>query len=296
MTAASTIDDRTQFQTRETGRRSDPLRSGLDRLRSSQRPPLGSQIVRSAERVVLARPTIVGRAAKRRSDQFPAFAPLLEELEIAGWSSLHRLLSGNFHDWLLLGEGRMLVTVGQAVGPEPRDPMEAALVSQAAWSAVRAHAHHTRDAGTLLSLAARTLWPMPGAAWQAAVAVALVDTTGGRASVAMAGDCLVWRVRAASCEQVLIRQPMLAGAADFTYASHSLQLSLRERLLMVADDPSRRLPKLGSSIGAELSRLDAESHRRMTATGAVALLRRHYQPETDDDTGVPVSIAAVRRR
>ena len=84
--------------------------------------PLSSAqaINRAAQQKLLADPAVA-----RMSGQLPAFAPLLEELEIAGWSSHRGSLSGNFHDWLLL-EGRMiLVAVGQAVGrarPNRRKP------------------------------------------------------------------------------------------------------------------------------------------------------------------------------
>ncbi|MEX0614136.1 MAG: SpoIIE family protein phosphatase [Pirellulales bacterium] len=234
-------------------------------------------------------------AVARRNAQLPGFAPLLDELEIAGWSSHRRLLSGNFHDWLLL-EGRgVLVTVGQAVGPDPHDLTEAALVAQAAWAAIRAHAYHTSDAGTLLSRASRSLWPIPNSRLQASVAVALIDSAEGHASVAMAGDCLAWKVRAATSELLTICQPPLGGAAEFAYISQSVQLSLLERLLLVADDPMQRSPKLAASIAASFAQLDAESHRRMIAADAVALVRRHYELPADEIQS-PASIVAVRRR
>ena len=48
-------------------------------------------------------------AAARQNSQLPGFAPLLEELEVAGWSSHRRALSGNFHDWMLLERRTLLV-------------------------------------------------------------------------------------------------------------------------------------------------------------------------------------------
>ena len=286
MAASSTIDDYTQFHTREPGRRSNPLRplpADIAQCLAAQAAPV--------DRAATPRATAVAR----RNAQLPGFAPLLEELEIAGWSSHRRFLGGNFHDWLLLEGCGVLVTVGQAVGPEPFDPTEAALVGQAAWAAIRAHAYHTRDAGTLLSLASRSLWPIPNAGLQASVAVALLDCAGGHANVAMAGDCLAWTVRAATSEQLAICQPPLGSAADFTYPSQSVQLSLRERLLLVADDPQRRSAKLASSIAASFAQLDAESHRRMLAADAVGLVRRHYERAADEAQS-PASIVAVRRR
>jgi hypothetical protein len=243
----------------------------------------------------LERPPVIAPAVARQIRQVPAFAPLLDELEIAGWSSHRRRLSGNFHDWLML-EGRLiLVGVGQAVGPEPLDATESALVAQSAWATIRAHAHHVRDAGELLSMAARSLWPMPNAAVQAAVAVALVDTAEGHASVAMAGDCLAWRIRAAFSEQLVFNQPTLGSAADFTYASQPVQLSLRERLLLVADNPLRRAAKLPAAIATTFARLDAETHRRMLAADAVALVRRQCERGAEEARS-PASVVAVRRR
>jgi hypothetical protein len=240
------------------------------------------------------RPAATSPGAERQRAQLPAFAPLLEELEIAGWSSHRRVLSGNFHDWILLGGDRVVVTVGHAVGPEPLDPTVAALVAQSAWTAIRAHALHARDAGHLLTLAAQTLWPIPAAPARASVAVAIVDTAGGQASIALAGECMAWRVRAAKSEQVAVGQPLLGGAADCTYLSQSVQLSLRERLILAVDESNERSAGLTSSVVTSFSRLDAESHRRMTAVEAVAMVRKHY--EAGGDAAAAASIAAVRRR
>ena len=280
MVASSTIDESNKLASRNSGRRTNPLRSNL-----------------SAEAMCAAAPTAPSdeRAVTRQSAQLPAFAPLLEELEIAGWSSHRRLLSGNFHDWLLLEGRRLMVIVGQAVGTESLDPVEAALAAQGAWAAVRAHAHHVSDAGALLSLVGRSLWSLPSGGTQINLAVAIVDTAEGNASLAVAGDCLAWTIRAAATEALAVRQPSLGAAADFAYQSHLVQLSLRERLLLVADDPQQRSAKLASQIAASFSQLDAESHRRMIATDAVALARQSFD-EIADGTCSPASIVAVRRR
>ncbi len=294
MTVTSTIDALSPLHTREAGRGTNPLRpvptgtAVVARERRESRP--GQSAEHAAPRKASLSP-----AAALRNAQMPAFAPLLEEFEIAGWSSHRRLLGGNFHDWLLLDGRELLVIVGQVVGPQPVDPMESALVAQAAWAAIRAHACHVCDAGTLLSLATRNLWPMPSANLHAAVAVALIDTVEGHATLANAGDCLIWKVRAAATEKLAARQPLLGEVADFTYISQWVQLSLRERLLLVADDAQRRSLKLATSVAASFAQLDAESHRRMLATDAVALVRRHYE-RNEDDSRSPASIIAVRRR
>jgi Stage II sporulation protein E (SpoIIE) len=238
----------------------------------------------------------ISAAAERSFEQLPAFAPLLEELELAGWSSQWRMLSGHFHDWMLLDRGRVMVMVGQATATELADPMETALAAQSAATALRAHAYHTTDAGHLLALAARTLGTNAAMTHHASVAVALVDGVGGSASLAIAGDCLAWRVRAAKCEQVLSDQPALGVETNFDYAAQDFALSLRERLLLVADHPNHRGPRLAATIAANFRHLDAESHRRMTAADATALVRRQFEEQIEENPLASASIIAVRRR
>jgi hypothetical protein len=302
VTAATTLDEHlptlpisaATLSRQEPGRRTDPLLPAP--ALALPQPSFGSQSATKSSKLK-RRPSEGNRTSSASRDrlraQLPAFAPLLEELEIAGWSANRSRAAANFHDWLLLGSDRLLVTVGHAADPESRDPTESALVAQAAWAAIRAHAIHTRDAGTLLSLAGQSLWPTPAATVHAHLAIAIIDTLEGHATLAIAGDCLAWKIRAATSEQLAVRQPALGAAADCTYIAHSVELSLRERLILVADNPHHRPPKLAASIAATFAHLDAETHRRMLAVDAVTLLRRHYEspgPRT------PASIAAVRRR
>jgi hypothetical protein len=294
VSATSTIDERTQLPIKKPGRRANPLRpASVEASVAALRGTLGS--ARPLEQPTAAT-SVMERAIARQCGQLPAFAPLLDELELAGWSSHRRTLSGNFHDWMMLDGRVIMVAAGHAIGPEPTDAVEAALVAQAAWSTIRAHAGDVCEAGELLSRAASSLWRTPNEGVQAAVVVALLDTIEGNASIAMAGDCLAWRIRAATLEQLTVRQPMLGGVADFSYASQLVQLSLRERLLLVADNPAQRPAKLAATVAANFARLDAESHRRMIAADTLAIVRDQYQRHATDITAPSASIIAVRRR
>jgi hypothetical protein len=296
VTAAPVLDVRPATQIRETDHGTDPLWpfSDASNIVQSKRIRLPKTLCRANKRTATPTMAAASPAADRLRAQLPPFAPLMEELETAGWSSHRQQLTGNFHDWMLLGGDRLLVTVGRAAIPASADPVEAALVSQAAWAAVRAHAPHAADAGAVLSLASQTLWSPP-AATLSSLAVALVDTTGGNTSVALAGDCLAWRVRAATCERLSLQQPPLGTTPSFNYLSQSFPLALRERLILVADDSSRRSPKAELVLADSFTHLDAESHRRMAAADAVALVRQIYDA-SDCDSSQSTSIAAIRRR
>ncbi|MCC7475798.1 MAG: SpoIIE family protein phosphatase [Pirellulales bacterium] len=234
----------------------------------------------------------------QRSSQFPTFAPLLEELEIAGWSSHRKQLSGNFHDWQLLEDRRVMLMAGFAHSAEGNclgENVEAALVAQGAWSALRAHAMHVADAGTLLSMTLRSLWSGRLSNLPISVAIAMLDLEGGRANVAVAGDCLALRVRASGVEKIAIRQPALGTADDFTYLAHSVQIAVRERIVIGVDDPGSRPAKWSGRMATAFNRLDAETHRRQAAADVVALVREEHEQWARYGPAW-LSVVAVRRR
>jgi hypothetical protein len=261
-------------------------------------PRLRRRAARGTDPLRTARPQTnrVAETFDRPQEFSPSFAPLLEELEIAGWSSQWRILSGHFHDWMLLDRGRVLVTVGQVAAAELADPMDTALMAQAASIAIRAHAHHCDDAGQLLTLAARTLRTISATSHEASLAVALVDAAGGTTSLAVAGECLVWRVRAAKVEVLASDQPTIGTDGNFTYDAQDFALSLRERLLLVADHARHRAPKFAGTIVSKFRHADAESHRRMTAADAAAIVREQYETDIELNPLASASVVAVRRR
>jgi hypothetical protein len=209
------------------------------------------------------------------------------------------MLSGNFHDWFIVDGRTLLVMVGQATpldNNHANDAVEAALVAQGAWASIRSHAHHATEAGELLSLAAGSLWSNMSAGMQATVVIALAELDGGHASVAVAGDGLAFRIRAAGAEQLGTTQPTLGADPSFSYVSHSVQLALRERLLLMVDEPSKRLAKTPAKIVNYFAQIDVESHRNMMAADAVAVVRDCCQTQTAATDRLGLSLAAIRRR
>jgi hypothetical protein len=197
---------------------------------------------------------------------------------------------------MLLERRTLLVLAGHATSAESADPIEVALVAQGAWAAIRSHAQHANDAGTLLSLTGKSLWPIANPGIQASIAVAIVDLDGGYATVAAAGDCVALKIRAMGAEQITLSQPAIGANCEHMYPSHSIQLSLRERIVLVATESTRRPANAVANITSEFSRLDAESHRRMMAADAVGIVRQCYNARRAVEDRASVSIVAVRRR
>ena len=197
---------------------------------------------------------------------------------------------------MLLANGRVLVVVGQTGEPEFADATNAALLSQAAWATLRAHALHVRDAGALLSLTAKSLWPMPGAIQHVSAAVAPSTLSAAGSTSPFRGTARCGACRAAATEQLTVHQPPLGTSCDFAYRSHVLELSLRERLILVADEPAYRMNRCVAALESAFTHLSAESHRRMTAVDAVAIAREQFDGGGEGDAQTSASIVAVRRR
>jgi len=288
------FDSYTASSNTAVGLASTALRERVDRVRTTKSIYEGSE-TEAGRAATLS----IAAGSTRQSAQFPAFAPLLEELEVAGWSSHRRMLSGNFHDWMMLENQTMMVVAGQAVAMrsvEFADPLEAAMVAQGAWATIRSQAHHASDAGTLLSLAARSLWTNVGENIQVEAAVAVVDLEGGHCSVAVAGDCMALRVQAGCCEQIAARQPMLGAISDFTYLGYSVSLAMRERIVLMADDARRRPVDMMAKLAGSFAKLDANAHRKLMAADAIAMVREERDQAAESGERAAASIVGVRRR
>ena len=108
-----------------------------------------------------------------------------------------------------------------------------------------------------MSLAAQSLWPIANTGYKPRLPWRLVDLDGGHASVAVAGDCLALQdPRGRLANKLQLANRRWGRITDFMYLSHSIQLSLRERILLVADEPLRRPAKLV-----------IENRRQLCATG-----------------------------
>jgi serine phosphatase RsbU (regulator of sigma subunit) len=236
---------------------------------------------------------MANQAIQRRRNQLPSFAPLLEELEISGWSSHRDELAGNFHDWLPLEDGSVLVALGKAVESATGDPIDAALVAQSIWTAIRSHALHTDNAGTIASLVSKT-WgsgSIGGAA--ASVAIAIVAPTGGRIHVAVAGHCLAIRVRAATCETLHTHGFPVGTQPATHYPCQQFELRPRERFVLFTAINASASMAIENSIGQHFSNVSAESHRKMTATETLKHLRSVVE---DLDDATSTSGLVIRRR
>ena len=224
-----------------------------------------------------------------------SFAPLLDEIEIAGWSSDRDRLASTFHDWLSLEGGQVMVSAGQGLNRES-DPTESGLIARSVRTAVRAHALHARDAGRLLALVARTLGETSTGGPLASLTVGLIEPMGGGVQLAMAGPCLALRIRATGCTPLPAPQPALGIHAEIVSLHEQVDLRPRERLALITGQSDCFLTRLEAEIKKQFGGLTSEDHRKMTASQTLALVRQGVDMSRNLGDYESTSVVVVRRR
>lgn len=236
-------------------------------------------------KVLLPKPAVVQaniRLAK------PATSPLVDEWELAGWTTPKVAAAPAFYDWQTLADGRTLV----AAGAMTADAYTADGWLQAARIALRAHADSSQDAGELLTHANHTLWLASPGGEGLAVAVALLDGDGEHSSLAAAGQAGIARWRAASCEWTPTNCPPLGWSERAIYTPRTANLVVRERLVLVTSGHSLPAAAAIHRMAGKL-RMASPSELR-TMPGKRAL--RAFADAAQRVGLVPGGLAMVRRR
>jgi serine phosphatase RsbU (regulator of sigma subunit) len=178
-----------------------------------------------------------GTAARQRDQQFdiaerwqherlPSVMPLVDDIELAGWTCQAAGVGGDFHDWSVLPDGRLALAVGDAAGKL----LEAGLGATALQAALRAHTGYRHDAGQLLSRVNDTLWTGSAGGQSAALFYALVQPDTGMVEFAQAGDAAAILLRAGD-----ETREILAGSARALGIDPDSRYSVDHRLLMPGD-------------------------------------------------------------
>ena len=211
--------------------------------------------------------------------------PIAEEWEIAGLydSSLE---SSSLFDCQTLADGRTLLVAGTLVG-ESENP---AALFQAARIALRAHAVESLDAGELLTRTNHTLWSASPGGEGLAIAVALLERDGGRASVAMAEAAAALRWRSSTCDVIRAESPALGWSEKTAYVGRNFNLNVRERLVLLAPNGGTAGKEVLTTLCDQLQKQSSAELRSLPARRAL----RQIADTTAEIVG-PASFALARR-
>jgi sigma-B regulation protein RsbU (phosphoserine phosphatase) len=232
------------------------------------------------------------RAAGWQQDRLPSIMPLLDDWQLAGWTSQARGIGGDFYDWCVVPDGALAVAVGDAHGAL----LEAGLSAASLHTAIKSHELYRHDAGQMLSRLNETLWTASPGDQFASLFYARIDPDSAALEYASAGRVGVIILRADQFEILPAESAPLGTDPDSTFARHQQQLGPGDVLVVVSEGV------LGSCLDASQPITEAtlanalQPHRHATAEQLVervrSLLTSHAsQPPADDCT-----VLIVKRR
>lgn len=129
----------------------------------------------------------VAAAERLQRGGLPSIAPVLDDLEIAGWTAQAESVGGDFFDWFCLPDGLVTVAVGDAMD----SGIEGAMSASAVKTALRSHAQYQRDIDRLLDQVNLTLWTGSTGSQFAALFCGLIETATGMVHYGSAGQISV---------------------------------------------------------------------------------------------------------
>jgi phosphoserine phosphatase RsbU/P len=229
-------------------------------------------------------------AARWLSERLPSIVPLLDDYEVAGWTQQAEEVGGDFHDWSVLTDGRLSLTVGDSEG----ELLAAALAATSLQAAIKAHAAHRHTAGELLTRVNESVAATSPGDQRASLAYALIDPDTGKVQLALAGNAAAILVGPDDRVVTATDSPRVGEAADFTFADDTMTLRAGEVLLLVSSGVRHAVDAAGLRIGeASIASLIAK-HLRDSAGGLLNRLRRLL--EHDQQIAEDLTVVVVKKR
>jgi phosphoserine phosphatase RsbU/P len=233
----------------------------------------------------------VDAAARWQASRLPSVTPLLEDFEVAGWTSQADGIGGDFYDWSVLADGRLSIAVGDAQGKL----IEAGLGAAAVQAALKSHAAYPHASAKLLARVNETLWATSAGDQFASLLYGLIDPESGAVDLALCGSAAALHVSRTSRELLKSSTLALGTDPDTRFESQTRHLHPGDFLIVLSEGVQNAVDEGGLRIG-ELSIASLVSKNlRDSADGILAKIRRLID-RGQDGQQEDMTVLVVKRR
>ena len=154
----------------------------------------------------------LSRAAQWQQARLPSIKPLLDDWDIAGWTSSATLLGRAFHEWFVPADGSLAMALGAAEG----SLMESALTAAALHTSIRAHSSYSHDAARMVASANETFWNSSAGGQFASLFYGLIQPETGRCEWSHVGQIIGLVARPTGVETLTRHTDLLGTHLDET--------------------------------------------------------------------------------
>ncbi|MFT5524471.1 MAG: sigma-B regulation protein RsbU (phosphoserine phosphatase) [Pirellulaceae bacterium] len=260
---------------------------------------IAGRISSDLEREILLQHSLESRVQERKLrsaadwqfDRLPDFPPLVDDWEIAGWTSQTEVVGGAAHDWAILNDGTLAATVLDAEG----ENVESALTLASLQGALKALAPNCGSAKQFLNQLNDSVWTASCGDQFANLGFVRVQPETGDVEFASAGTVELFRIHRRGYERLSTEPTPLGVQPDQIYRQKKLELKHGEMLLLVSagarqvlDDDDR--PTIERAIEHLAHKGQDESVEDLVTYIQVLLDSAAVRPAVD------ISLALLRRR
>ena len=233
----------------------------------------------------------VAAAERLQRNELPTISPLLDDWDVAGWTSQAEGVGGAFHDWFCVPQGLLAVAVGKAA----EQGIAGAMTANAVKTAVRAHARYHRQAERILQQVNLTLWTGSAGDQHAALFCGLIETATGRVCCSSAGRLSVLRLHGDHWQSLDQSTASLGTSPEADFEQFGHELSPGDALVIFTDSfhdaPDNEDRPLGETGLAEA--LQGKLH--LSAEELVAMARSTFETHAAHPDRHDLSILVVKR-
>jgi serine phosphatase RsbU (regulator of sigma subunit) len=183
--------------------------------------------------------------ARWQSDRLPSIAPLLDDYEVAGWTRQATEIGGDFHDWSILPDGQLALSVASAHGRT----MERALGAASLQPTIKSHAAYRHTAVELVSRVNESMLAGSAGDQRASLAYALVDPSRGDLDLALAGNVTAMLICLDDRQIIAADCPQLGASPDAEFRRVKTALVTGQILVLLSAGALTALDPAGLRIG-----------------------------------------------
>ncbi len=163
-----------------------------------------------------------------QQEQRPTFPPVLEDWDLAAWTTSADQMTGEFHDWGVLPDGRAFL----ALGSMENDSLAGTLATASVHAALKAHTAYPHGASQMLERINETLWAGLSEARFASLFYAILDPERGELEYAFAGRVQGWIASPRGVRPLTQAAPMLGVGPATPYIPQRARMLAGESLVL----------------------------------------------------------------
>ncbi len=234
----------------------------------------------------------VEAAERVQQNQMPRVSPPLDNWQVAGWTAQAKQLGGDFHDWFVTSDDRLLVALADCLD----GGFDAALCASALQASLRAFSTTTPLPAPLLQRLSQSLWTGSAGDLYAHLFCGLIEPTSGRIVYASGGSLGAMLLSEGDWESLL--KPSLALGID-----PELKYSFQERFMLpgqtlvaVSDGVIEAPDVRGNPLGLASLAQTLLGRTKLSAEQMVDLVRDYLSTHSPVASREDRSVLVVKRR